>query len=321
MDKHLERIEREAGVPGLVSILAEKLGPTDLQSLLLEVYRQRSRRRTPADVLSDYETNRFVRPPAAPAQRLSELERAFLSELPGEVAATELSPVCPLGTVSAVASVDQNWAVATARNTEVVSDATNVLALECAVRRREIVRRQPKSPETVHLAASHRFLRPQFYGSSELLPHFRMFSLCSGGRDRGNLRFELDALALHIGFYVGVLQGFLGTSMPLGVYVTDFRTDNRRAHIQHALFAPLRKRFPEAGFEFDDERESGRGYYLDLCFYLYARTPAGECVQLADGGSVNWTQRLLSNAKERLVISGISSERTCTAFEEPTEHG
>ena len=38
---------------------------------------------------------------------------------------------------------------------------------------------------------------------------------------------------------------------------------------------------------------------------------------LADGGVVDWTQRLLSNAKERLVTSGIGSERVCTAFGPP----
>ena len=36
VNKIVERIEREAGVPGLVSLLAERLRPTDLQSLLLE---------------------------------------------------------------------------------------------------------------------------------------------------------------------------------------------------------------------------------------------------------------------------------------------
>lgn len=64
MDKIVERIEREAGIPGLVSILAERLSPTDLQSLLLEVYRIRSKRIQPASVLADFETNRFVRPSA-----------------------------------------------------------------------------------------------------------------------------------------------------------------------------------------------------------------------------------------------------------------
>jgi hypothetical protein len=37
-------------------------------------------------------------------------------------------------------------------------------------------------------------------------------------------------------------------------------------------------------------------------------------LELVDGGSVNWTQKLLSNAKERLVISGIGSERLCAEF-------
>lgn len=42
IDKIVERFEREAGVPGFVSMLAEHLPPTDLQSILLEVYRIRS---------------------------------------------------------------------------------------------------------------------------------------------------------------------------------------------------------------------------------------------------------------------------------------
>ena len=41
MNKIIARILREAGVPELLEVLAECLSPTDLQSLLLEVYRQR----------------------------------------------------------------------------------------------------------------------------------------------------------------------------------------------------------------------------------------------------------------------------------------
>ena len=48
----------------------------------------------------------------------------------------------PLGTSSVMANVDRNWAVSTSRNTEVVSDATNVLALECAFRRKELLKTQ-----------------------------------------------------------------------------------------------------------------------------------------------------------------------------------
>ena len=55
VDRALQRIEREAGVPGLVDVLTERLAPTDLQSLLLEVYRRLAQRRQPAVVLADYE--------------------------------------------------------------------------------------------------------------------------------------------------------------------------------------------------------------------------------------------------------------------------
>ena len=55
--------------------------------------------------------------------------------------------------------------------------------------------------------------------------------------------------------------------------------------------------------------------YLDVCFHIHATTPSGQRLELVDGGAVNWTQKLLSNAKERLVISGIGSERLCAEFE------
>ncbi|MGC9393562.1 MAG: hypothetical protein ACP5J4_01760, partial [Anaerolineae bacterium] len=111
MNKIIERIERKAGVPGLVSILAEQLSPTDLQSLLLEVYRLRSNQLQPAAVLSDYESNRFVHPSSTSPTSLLRWEQIAFSHLPQEFQPIALSPVCPLGTNSVVAGIDQNWAV------------------------------------------------------------------------------------------------------------------------------------------------------------------------------------------------------------------
>jgi hypothetical protein len=97
MDKIVERIERKAGVPGLTSILAEQLSPTDLQSLLLEVYRLRSSRLQPAAVLSDYTSNRFVRPSSTSPISLLRWKQIAFSHLPQEFQPIALSPVCPLG--------------------------------------------------------------------------------------------------------------------------------------------------------------------------------------------------------------------------------
>jgi hypothetical protein len=196
MSRIVARIERVAGVQGLASLLAERLEPSDLQSLMLALYRLRAQRRRPPEILSDYEANRFVRPSGLGPLRLLEWERTALSQLPASFDLMELSPVCLLGTSSVVASVSQDWSVSTSRNTEVVSDSTNVLALEGALRRRQLLRSDPRSQKPVHLAASHRLLRAQRYRDTSLVPHFRVFALCSAGRDLGNFRFELGALDL-----------------------------------------------------------------------------------------------------------------------------
>lgn len=314
MNRIVARIERELGIPGIVSLLAERLAPTDLQSLLIEVYRLRSGRRQPSDVLSDYQSDRFVRTSSASPIRLLEWEQAAFSILPHGFELLALSPVCPLGTSAVVAPVDQNWAVATARNTEVVSDSTNVLALECATRRRTLLRTDPKSREPVHLAASHRLMRAQRYETPASLAHFAAFAMCSAGRDQGHLRFEFTALILHIRFYLNALRTFLGPDIPLHLSTTDFRENPRHALIDSELFAPLRSEFIDVDCLIDDNRTSGKGYYSDLCFHIHATHPSGQRMELVDGGVVDWTQRLLSNAKERLVISGIGSERLCSAF-------
>ena len=186
----IQRIEREAGVPDLANILTNRLAPTDLQSLLLEVYGRRAKRRDHKAVLEDHVSNRFTRPSATNPIRLLEWDSIAFTLLPKVFQPVELSPVCPLGTVSVLSPISQDWTVSTIRNTEVVADSTNVLAVECAVRRREQKNFSFGKAAPVHLASSHRLLRGQKFGVGPgTRQHFRVFTLCSAGRDSGNLRF------------------------------------------------------------------------------------------------------------------------------------
>src|SRR5262249_47677478 len=121
----LDRILREGDTPDLLEILAERLSPTDLQSLLLEVYRRRAARPTPTRLLEQYESNRFVRPSSVDPRTLLEFDRVALSLATPVFEPVELAPVCPLGTTSVVATVSQNNTVSTVRNTELVADSTN----------------------------------------------------------------------------------------------------------------------------------------------------------------------------------------------------
>lgn len=97
------------------------------------VLEERARARTPASLREQWRQDRFVQPCAVDQRALLELD-GHLFAAAADFEAIELSPVAPLGVCAAVALASQNKIVSTARGTEVVSDPTNVLALECARR-------------------------------------------------------------------------------------------------------------------------------------------------------------------------------------------
>jgi hypothetical protein len=215
-----------------------------------------------------------------------------------------------------LSAISQDWTVSTIRNTEVVADSTNVLAIECAVRRRERRKFSSGKAGSVHLAASHRPLRGQKFGVGPgTRQHFRVFTLCSGGRDSGNLRFETETVGLHIGFYLAALRQFLRTKISLRVAISDFRSNVARPVVRPEVVEKLQSTHKKVRIGIDQERKQGRGYYGQLCFKIFAIPSKGREQELVDGGDVNWTQKLLNNAKERLIISGCGSERLCELFE------
>ena len=311
----INRVERDAGVPHLAEILSDRLAPTDLQSLLLEVFARRAKKRDPKALLDDHVSNRYTRPSASDPARLLEWDRGAFSTLPRLFQAVELSPVCPLGTGSVLSPISQDWTVSTIRNTETVADSTNVLAIECAVLRREQKNFSTGHAASVHLASSHRLLRGQKINVRPgVLQHFRLFSLCSSGRDPGNLQFETETVRLHIGFFLKAFKKFLGSKIPLRVTISDFSSEAPRLAVRSEVVDKLQTSHNGMRIGFDQERKQGRGYYGELCFKIFATSSTGREQELADGGDVDWTQKLLNNAKERLVISGCGSERLCEIF-------
>ncbi|MEV7005526.1 hypothetical protein [Streptosporangium sp. NPDC051022] len=311
-DPWLGRILREGATPGLLDALAERLSPADLQTLLLAVYRRRVSAVTPGGLLRQYERDRFTALSPVDAGVLVRLDVLMHDQLTRHgFAAVELSPVCPLGTNSAVATVDQNKVLTTIRNTEVVADATNVMALECAVRRRELLRADPRSRQRVRLGTTHRVLRAQVFGPG-MMAHFKLLGLCTAGRDEGSFDFETEALAEHVGLHLDVVEKAraLGPhASSVRVAVTDLTGGRHRQVLRERVLDHLAPRHPGVIFAFDDGRERGRGYYTGACFEINAITPEGETVNLGDGGFTTWTADLLSNAKERLLVSGLGVER------------
>jgi hypothetical protein len=184
--------------------------------------------------------------------------------------------------------------VSTVRGSEVVSDPTNVLALEAA-------RRRQSTPDDVHLAAHHRVLRAQRFPSG-FSAHFALLALVSSGRDRGSLVTELDFLRRHLGAWRSLLGGTVG---PQG-FLISYSTfgDHRLAQlIADHLATP---ELPE--LQVDDQLTPGGGYYAGLRFKIMARTADG-VMEIGDGGLTDWTAQLAADAKERCLISCVSTER------------
>ena len=74
------------------------------------------------------------------------------------------------------------------------------------------------------------------------------------------------------------------------------------------------KGYSNVDFRIDNQRSRAKAYYTDFAFLVHVLRESGEKLEMIDGGSVNWTQQLLSNAKERLIISGLGTERLCHEF-------
>ncbi len=282
---------------GAREALTRRLPPTDLQTLLIAVARERAAQVTPADVMRRWQQDRFVRPAAADPRRVAAVEARLWQLLPAEFTGIELSPVAPLGTCAAVAGVSQNRIVTTARATEVVSDSTNALAVEAAVRRRG----QPRDGRA-DLAACQRQLRAQVFGPGAAA-HFRLFALVSSARDRGSGRTEASMLAGHLAYWGDVLEALIPDQQPR-IELSVFDNPVLAQRLADTIRPGLGR---HASFLIEDPgRTRGRGYYAGVALRITGNQGGTE---LGDGGLTTWTARLTQDAKERCLVSCIATER------------
>jgi hypothetical protein len=298
----LARLVGDADLADVLTVLSERISGADLTTLLLEVARRRADRLNPSDVFEQYRRDRFVAPAAIDPRRLRTVEDSVIDEAGSLFEFVVASPVAPMGTHSVIAGVSQNNVITTLRSTEVAADPTNALALEAAVRRRLLLDDDPRSSIPVRLAAVQRVVRAQRFDAPRSFAHFSLFGAVTAGRDVGNHAFEVEAMVEHIRTLAAIVIG-AGAERVL-VMLSDL--DGRFGPAVDQVIDALATDDLDASVW--PEREAGRGYYPDLCFKLIARI-SGEDIEVGDGGLVPWTQLLLQNRKERLMISGLGLDR------------
>jgi len=279
--------------------LAARLPGSELQSLLLEVMRRRAAARSPADVLAQYRRDRFVRPAAIDLRVSLELDLHLLAAA-ATFEAIDLSPVTPLGTSSTVGPSDQHRVLSALRATEVVSDPTNVLALECAER----LRAAPAS--TVRLATTMRVIRAQpFPDKPGYAAHFRIFCLASAGRETRDHGFATAALVDHITTMQRALDRLEQHGYQFGARSVDVLATAERAALADRVAAAVG----------GNRKPLEHAYYNGgVRYMLWVTHASGERVPIIDGGLFDWVGQLTTNRRNVYVASGMGAQLAAFAF-------
>lgn len=272
------------------------LSPSETTPILLSLVRQQASRRKAASLVEQFERDGFVSPSMLDQRTIHTLD-GFALEAAAGFEAVQLSPVAPLGTCAAVAATSQDRTLSTTRGTEVVSDPTNVLALECARR----LKRHPKDP--VRLCTIHQVLRAQSLPKrSGFSRHFRLFALAEAGPGLPEDAFEVDAITRHQQTFQKLfdLLGAMGCVFPKRRVV--LYSSAQREVLAGRVRASLHQSFP--GVELSEERFES-AYYEGLRVLLWAEATSGEHVPIADTGVFDWMGKLTANQKMRFVASGL----------------
>jgi hypothetical protein len=305
----LGRIVEKLGDPDIVRKLASELTASDLSTLLMEVASERASRASASDVLSRYRSDRFSKPSGVRFEDLRSVEERFIRAVPDGWEWVVLSPLVPFGAHASLGPITQDWVVSTVRPNEVAADPTAALALEAAVQRRDSSARRS---DPVRLATIQRITRAQLYSSPDAFPHFSIFALVTAGRSQAGERFDDEALGEHLGVYVDALLD-MAEAIELVFSVGETLGGRRLVDSARERWSSSDVRVSE-----DARRLTQQRYYRRACFKVNAEIGA-QRYEVADGGFTDWTERLLGDRHERMLISGAGLDRPALAIGQRSE--
>ncbi|MFC5409242.1 hypothetical protein ACFPMF_07990 [Larkinella bovis] len=286
VEKILHRINR----PDLVRILSDELTPSELNSLLLEVFDRQTGRLSPTALLGHYQKNRFVKPANIDFLALRDLETQLLNIFEAfHFQPVELSPVAPLGSCSVVATADQKKTLSALRGTEVLADATNALALHAADLKKNGQWQAVLPTDQLRFSAIHRHVRTPLVAVAGHTQHFKIGCLVSSGRDTGGFQFECNSLAEHLAVVTAILRDTLQINT-LRFKLIQRDKDGRLLEQVKNHIQSLRNDWL---LETETAPNRANQYYQGLQ-YKAIITVRGQEHEIGDGGFVDWTQHVVT---------------------------
>lgn len=296
------RILREIGDPELLCKLLA-LPKSDLNSLLLELFRGLAGKITPDDVLKAYQKNRFSVPSEAEPSTFYSLEAELTDAAKrAGIKTVLLSPSAPFGSCSSFGCVSQNNIVSAVRGTETLSDPTNMLAIIIA----DKLRNDTESNRTpLHYAATARAVRAQAFSCKGFYSHFGVFCIVSSGKDSGSYICEKELLTRQLTYYKELFLNKYDATISIVLRKRSGYADGTGffTRIADVIEAVL----PDVPVSLETAQEENR-YYKGVNFKIYMEKN-GDKFELGDGGYVDWISQMTGNKKERCLISGIGLDR------------
>lgn len=301
MDQLLSRILKQLNQPDLLDQL-NQLSTSDLNSLLLAIYRNRTDRISAPELLKHYHQNRFVQPVPHSLTDYYQFQIDLLQHAQAhQISSTLLSPSAPLGSCSVFGCVAQNNVLSSVRQTETLADPTNMLALIIADK---IKQKEIDATSLVTLATTARVVRgqpipdiPGFYA------HFGIYCMVSSLRDQGSYQSEIAMLTQQLTYYRTFFEEKLH-----GKLSVRLRKRGKQNEQQWQIFIEaIHRLLPEVDFTYDLDHEEN-GYYQNINFKLFLNRD-GVTTEVGDGGFVDWMGKLLSNQKQCCLISGLGMDR------------
>ena len=298
------RIEQELGLSDLTNKLAKELSSSDFSSLLTEIHSLKAENIPPNEMLKLYAQNHYVKPAVCNAAQYRRIEADMLCAAEDKgIQSIILSPASLFACCSTFGAVSQNKVISATRNLEILSDATNMLALYVAAGIKNGTLSHDEKP--IHLCTTHRHIRYYAKLSSQLLPHFGIFTMVSAGKSRSSYNFEIESLLFHLHFYLDYWQKKYGSTLSVSF--------NRRVGYKDSegFFTNVVEAVKSAFSNIEiliNEEENNTIYYKGLQATINASVE-GNTFEIGDIGFTDWTQKLLNNKSERLLISAMSLDR------------
>ena len=201
--KIASRIEKDSGVAGLFDALALKLPSSDLQSLLLEVYRTRAEGLSEPALLAQASRNPLLAASAVNARQFAEFDCAAFDAAKPISLRSIFTPACPFGASYTLGGTSQNNVLTTIRNAEAFERSgaicDGIRSRPPQTARRGFVIRLCAEPPRNPVAAVR--CLPWIHAA-----HFRLFAMVSAGRVAASRGFEIDELCRHCAAYLRLFR-------------------------------------------------------------------------------------------------------------------